>query len=33
MAKNKVSEWSATPANNTDVGGIDIAELMGITLV
>lgn len=26
MAKNKVSEWSATPANNTDVGGIDIAE-------
>jgi hypothetical protein len=26
MAKNKVSEWSATPANNTDVGGIDINE-------
>jgi hypothetical protein len=26
MAKNKVSEWSSTPANNTDVGGIDIAE-------
>lgn len=26
MAKNKVSEWSAVPANNTDVGGIDIAE-------
>lgn len=26
MAKNKVSEWSATPANNTDIGGIDIAE-------
>jgi hypothetical protein len=26
MAKNKVSEWSAIPANNTDVGGIDIAE-------
>jgi hypothetical protein len=26
MAKNKVSEWSATAANNTDVGGIDIAE-------
>lgn len=26
MAKNKISEWSATPANNTDVGGIDIAE-------
>jgi hypothetical protein len=26
MSKNKVSEWSATAANNTDVGGIDIAE-------
>jgi hypothetical protein len=26
MAKNKVSEWSATPANNTDIGGINIAE-------
>jgi len=26
MAKNKISEWSATPANNTDVGGVDIAE-------
>ena len=26
MSKNKISEWSATPANNTDVGGIDIAE-------
>ena len=26
MAKNKISEWSPTPANNTDVGGIDIAE-------
>jgi microcystin-dependent protein len=26
MAKNKVSEWSAVPANNTDIGGIDIAE-------
>lgn len=26
MAKNKVSEWSATAANNTDIGGIDIAE-------
>jgi hypothetical protein len=26
MAKNKVSEWSATPANNLDIGGIDIAE-------
>lgn len=26
MAKNKVSEWSATAANNTDIGGINIAE-------
>jgi len=26
MAKNKVSEWSATPVNNTDIGGINIAE-------
>lgn len=26
MAKNKISEWSATAANNTDIGGIDIAE-------
>lgn len=26
MAKNKISEYSATAANNTDVGGIDIAE-------
>ncbi len=26
MAKNKVSEWSSVAANNTDVGGIDIAE-------
>jgi microcystin-dependent protein len=26
MAKNKISEWSAVPANNTDIGGIDIAE-------
>lgn len=26
MAKNKISEWSSTAANNTDVGGIDIAE-------
>ena len=26
MAKNKISEWSSTPASNTDVGGIDIAE-------
>lgn len=26
MAKNKISEYSSNPANNTDVGGIDIAE-------
>ncbi len=26
MAKNKVSEWSATASNNTDVGNINIAE-------
>ena len=26
MAKDKVSEWSSTPANNTDIGGINIAE-------
>jgi hypothetical protein len=26
MAKNKISEWSATASNNTDVGNIDIAE-------
>jgi hypothetical protein len=26
MAKNKISEWSATASNNTDIGGIDIAE-------
>jgi len=26
MSKNKVSEWSSTPANNTDVEGIDISE-------
>lgn len=26
MAKNKVSEWSSTPANNTDIGGVNIAE-------
>src|SRR5512137_2060967 len=26
MAKNKVSEWSSVPANNTDIGNIDIAE-------
>jgi hypothetical protein len=28
MAKNKISEWSATPASNTDIGGINIAEGM-----
>ena len=26
MPKNKVSEWSTTASNNTDVGGINIAE-------
>lgn len=26
MAKNKVSEWSATASNNTDIGNINIAE-------
>jgi hypothetical protein len=26
MAKNKVSEWSATASNNTDISGINIAE-------
>ena len=26
MPKTKVSEWSSTPANNTDIGGINIAE-------
>ena len=26
MSKDKVSEWSATAANNTDIGGINIAE-------
>lgn len=26
MPKNKVSDWSSTPANNTDIGGINIAE-------
>ena len=26
MPKDKVSEWSATAANNTDIGGINIAE-------
>jgi hypothetical protein len=26
MAKNKISEFSSTPANNSDIGGINIAE-------
>lgn len=26
MAKTKISEWSATPASNTDIDGINIAE-------
>lgn len=26
MPKNKVSEWSSTPSNNTDIAGINIAE-------
>ena len=26
MAKNKVSEWSTTASNNTDIAGINIAE-------
>lgn len=26
MAKTKVSEWSASAASNTDIGGIDISE-------
>jgi hypothetical protein len=26
MAKNKISEFSSTPANNTDIGNINIAE-------
>jgi hypothetical protein len=26
MAKDKVSEWSSTPSNNTDIGGINISE-------
>jgi hypothetical protein len=26
MPKNKVSEWSSTPANNTDIGGVNIDE-------
>lgn len=26
MSKTKISEWSATPADNTDIDGINIAE-------
>ena len=26
MAKTKISEWSTTPSNNTDIDGINIAE-------
>ena len=26
MAKTKISEWSSTPGNNTDIDGINIAE-------
>ena len=26
MAKNKVSQWDTNPANNTDVGGVNIGE-------
>ena len=26
MAKEKISQWDVNPANNTDVGGINIAE-------
>ena len=26
MPKNKISEFSSTPANNTDINSIDIAE-------
>lgn len=26
MAKNAVSDWDTTPANNTDIGGISLAE-------
>lgn len=26
MAKTRISEWSSTPANNTDIDGINIAE-------
>ena len=28
MAKNKISEWSSTASNNTDVGGINLGEGM-----
>ena len=28
MSRDKISEWSATPADNTDIGGINIAEGM-----
>jgi hypothetical protein len=28
MAKNKISEYSSNPANNTDIGGINIGEGM-----
>jgi hypothetical protein len=28
MAKDKISQWSSVPANNTDVGGINIGEGM-----
>ena len=26
MAKEKISQWDSNPANNTDIGGINIAE-------
>ena len=26
MSRNKVSEWSSTPSDNTDIGGININE-------
>ena len=26
MSKEKISQWDVNPANNTDVGGINIAE-------
>ena len=28
MSRDKISEWSTTPADNTDIGGINIAEGM-----